>query len=248
MQLRKNIDEGHMKLSVAEAALVHWQQRHETTSSLLQAEQQLRQRENQAAAADRQRLANEVWRWEASDTQLKAQLAAATQRCEELALGAENERSAAERRMFELNSSHSAEISQIKKALAEVQSERVNAQRDVEALQERFQQLQKDCNFEKGISLAAMESLQNNVDILQKQLQVEPSSTLSTSDTATLSFIIIITRKFRSLKTPPLPPHLACAMNTTSDATRSAVDRGLHLSNRFIPLLYVPSSFTLQGS
>jgi chromosome segregation ATPase len=173
MQLRKNIDEEHMKLSVAEAALVNWQQRHEGTSSMLQAEQQLRQREHQAAAADRQRLSNEVWRLEAADAQLKTELAAATKRCEELALGAEKERSAAERRIFELNSSHSAEISQIKKALAEVQTERVNAQRDVEALQERLQQLQKDFNFEKGISVAAMESLQSNVDMLQKQLQVQ---------------------------------------------------------------------------
>ncbi len=229
MQLRKNIDEEHMKLSVAEAALVNWQQRHESTSSMLQAEQQLRQREHQAAAADRQRLANEVWRLEANDAQLKTQLSAATQRCEELAVGAENERAAAERRMFELNSSNSAEISQIKKALAEVQTERMNAQRDVEALQERLQQLQKDYNFEKGISVAAMESLQNNVDMLQKQLQVYTSSTPSTSATATYHHIIIIivTRKFRSPKTLPPPPYLACVTNTTSDAMRSAVARGL---------------------
>ena len=119
MQLRQTIDEERMKLSAAEAALLHWQQRQESTSAMLLAEQQHRQREHQAAMMERQHLTDEQWRWETSDAQAKSQLAAALQRCEELSRALESERAAAVLQGSEMGSAHALEVSRIKKALAE---------------------------------------------------------------------------------------------------------------------------------
>jgi hypothetical protein len=119
LQLRQTIDEERMKSAAAEAALLHWQQRQESTSVMLQAEQQHRQREHQAAVTERQQLANEQFRWENSDAQAKAQLAAALQRCEELTRATESERAAAALQASEINSAHALEVSRIKKSLAE---------------------------------------------------------------------------------------------------------------------------------
>jgi hypothetical protein len=175
MHLRKVIDDERAKSSNIEAASAHWQQRLEATKSMLQAEQQLRQRENQAAGVELQRLKNEIWRWEASDAQLKMELATALQRCDELALALETQRAAAVQHKAEQDSAHVSEVLLMKKSLADMQGARSDAGRDLQAAQERLRQLQIDYEFEKGILTAAMETLQNNVELLHKQLQVRPS-------------------------------------------------------------------------
>ena len=172
LQLRTLVDEERVKSSNAEAASAHWQQRYSATNSMLLEEQQSRQQENQAASVERQRLSNDHWRAEASETQLKFDLAAALRRCEELSLAVETERSHAAQMSVELNSAHSTEISQLKKALADAHGARVDAGRDLDAAQEQLRQLRHDYEFEKGVLTAAIEKLQSNVEQLQKQVQV----------------------------------------------------------------------------
>jgi hypothetical protein len=172
LQLRALVDEERAKSSNAEAASAHWQQRYSATNSMLLEEQQSQQQEIQAARVELQRLSNDRWRAEASETQLKLDLASALQRCEELSQAAESERSHAAQVSAELNSAHSTEMAQVKKALAEAQGARVDAGRDLDAAQEQLRQLRHDHEFEKGILMAAIEKLQSNVELLQKQLQV----------------------------------------------------------------------------
>jgi hypothetical protein len=114
LQLRKTIEEERIKASVAETALLHWQQRHEATNGMLQAEQQNRQRESQAAAVERQHAAQEQWKWETSGAQMKLQLAAAVQRCEDLLQAADKQRAAASQQISDLNIAHTTEVSRMR--------------------------------------------------------------------------------------------------------------------------------------
>jgi len=178
MQLRKNLDDEHGKSSVAEAAAAHWQQRYEARlpgccrpSSSSDSETI-----HSLAVSDRQRLANEQWRLESSESQLKSQLESSLRRCDELSRAVEMEQSGAKLRT-ELTSSHEFEVSRLKKVLGEMQGAKGDLQHDFEALQQRLQQIEQDHDFEKGILAASIEGLQNNVDTLQKQLLVHATVT-----------------------------------------------------------------------
>jgi hypothetical protein len=172
MQQRKNFDDEHNRALLAEASSSHWQQRYDITNNLLLAEQQQRQKLHQDIESERQRTATELWKLGCSETQLKSQLAANVQRLEELTRALDGERTSNSQQVTELNAAHASEILQMKKALAETQGARSELLRELEAQQERHQKVLQDHDFEKSVSAAAIESLQSNVDMLQKQLQV----------------------------------------------------------------------------
>jgi hypothetical protein len=220
MQLRNIADEERAKSSKTEAALEHWQQRHEATSSMLQAEQQLRQRENQAAGIERQRLMNEQWKQEGNETQLKIERAAALQRCEELAHAIEAERAAAALQRAEQDGAHALEVSQLKKALADMQGARVDAGRDLQATQELLRQLQHDHEHEKGILAAAIKTLQNNVELLQAQLQVRLLLLLMQMMMMMMIMMMIFTFVTRLPKIQMPPPTYARVTNTPNGSMR----------------------------
>lgn len=220
MQLRKNLDDERGKSSVAEAAAAHWQQRYEAAFGMLQTEQQQRQRDNQSAVSDRQRLANEQWRLESSESQLKSQLESSLRRCDELSRAVEMERESGAKLRTELTSSHDFEVSRLKKTLGEMQGAKGDLQHDLEALQQRLQQIEQDHDFEKGILAASIEGLQNNVDTLQKQLLVH--ATVTTMNI----FAILITHLFSHPRTQPTPLPRACVTSTPSASTHSAAAAG----------------------
>lgn len=221
MQLRKNLDDERGKLSVAEAAATHWQQRYEAAFGMLQTEQQQRQRDNQSAVSDRQRLANEQWRLESSESQLKSQLESSLRRCEELARAVEMERESGAKLRTELTSGHDIEMLRLKKVLGEMQGAKGDLQHDLEALQQRLQQIEQDHDFEKGILAASIEGLQNNVEMLQKQLLVHATVT------TIYIFVILTTHTFSYPKTQPTPPLRECVTSTPSASTRSAAAAGV---------------------